>query len=129
MQFATPARGDIFEPKVLGNALLIVTPEEVVTEVDTPYGVTDAIRCRVIVVDGPEAGKRLDSTLLFGRRLIGQLRSRIGQDVLGRLGQGVAKAGQSPPWELGDPTEADVEAATRAMMAAPAPVASDEEPF
>jgi hypothetical protein len=32
--------------------------------------------------------------------LQGQLRSKVGTKVLGRLGQGVAKPGQSPPWTL-----------------------------
>jgi hypothetical protein len=40
------------------------------------------------------------------------LKSKLGEKVLGRLGQGVAKPGQSPPWVLHEANDADVKAGT-----------------
>jgi hypothetical protein len=50
---------------------------------------------------------------------VSSLRSRIGQRVLARLEQGVAKPGQNPPWLIADAsTDAKaVKAATAALAA------------
>ena len=48
-----------------------------------------------------------DGVLVFPRVLQSQLKPKVGQMVLGRLGQGTAKPGQSAPWMLTEPTDAD----------------------
>ena len=75
--------------------------------VPTALGEKDAIRADVAILDGNQAGEAIDDALVFPRVLIGQLRSKTGGMVLGRLGQGTAKPGQNAPWKLDEPTEAD----------------------
>ncbi len=70
--------------------------------------------------------------LIFPRVLQSQLRAYIGtgKGALGRLGKGVAKAGQSAPWQLDTPTDAD-KATARAYLAgksAPAPAGTAPVP-
>jgi hypothetical protein len=111
-QFSQPAAatGGI-DWSSLNGALLIVQPLEVVHDINTSFGTTDAVRANVTVVDGPHAGDVHDDTLVFPRVLQSQLKSRIGQNVLGRLGQGQAKPGQSPPWTLNPGSSQDEQAA------------------
>jgi hypothetical protein len=106
-QFAAPAAASGIDWSELNGRLLIVEPSEIVKDINTNFGVTDAVRANVTVLDGNEAGKKHDDTLIFPRVLQSQLGSRIGQKVLGRLGQGQAKPGQSPPWMLNAATPDD----------------------
>jgi hypothetical protein len=47
--------------------------------------------------------------LVFGKALVPRLTSDPDAEaVVGRLGQGLAKPGQSPPWVLDDPTDDDM---------------------
>ena len=89
--------------------LLLIKPHSVETGIKTSYGETDAVRADVIVLDGPGAPTEYNDTLIFPRVLQGQVRSNAGTGRmnLGRLGQGNKKPGQSPPWMLGDPNDAD----------------------
>jgi hypothetical protein len=111
-QFSQPAAatGGI-DWNTLNGTLLIVQPTELVKDIKTVQGVRDAVRATITVVDGPHAGETHDDTLVFPKVLQSQLRSRIGQNVLGRLGQGQAKPGQSPPWTLNPGTPQDEQAA------------------
>jgi len=116
-QFAAPAAASGIEWSELNGSLLIVEPTEVVKDINTNFGVTDAVRANVTVLDGP-LGKYED-TLIFPRVLQSQLSSRIGQKVLGRLGQGTAKPGQSPPWMLAPATPEDEQKAIAYLNTAP----------
>ena len=49
--------------------------------------------------------------------------------MIGRLGRGTAKAGQSPPWELSAATEADKQIGERWLSFNEARIAEAEEPF
>lgn len=134
--FEDPAHGDrIVYDDVLGS-LLLFTVHSVERDIDTAFGVSDAVRADVAVLDGELKGTTYDGTLIFPRVLQGALGSKVGKMVLGRLGQGEAKKGQSKPWTLDDPTEADREVGRKwlAHVAAnpPAPAApplDDEPPF
>jgi len=108
-QFAAPAAASGIEWSELNGHLLIVEPREVVKDISTVHGVTDAVRADVTVLDGPQTGKKYEDTLIFPRALKVQLASRVGQKVLGRLGQGQAKPGQNPPWMLAPATPEDEE--------------------
>lgn len=105
--FAAPASTTGIDYATVLGSLLIVKPLEVAKDVNTTLGVKDAIRADVYVVDGPLAGTEYVQTLIFPSVLQGQLRPNLGKMVLGRLGQGVAKPKQDPPWLLLDPTPAD----------------------
>lgn len=122
-----------------GN-LLLLTPRSEQKAISTAFGPADAIETDLAVLDGRHAGQAHSGVLVFQKALQGQLRPKIGTGrmVLGRLGRGVAKPGQSAPWILSEPTEQD-KAQARAYLANPAPVAApapaaaggftDEPPF
>lgn len=110
-QFASPGTSSGIDWEALKGSLLVVEATAVETGIKTSFGDKDAVRATVSVLDGDSAGESYPDTLVFPSVLIGQLRSRIGQKVLGRLGQGNAKPGQKPPWLLQDATDADKQAA------------------
>lgn len=106
--FATPGTpGGGFKPSEHVGELLLIAVSSIEEGIVTSAGVTTATRGDVVVLDGDQAGEQFDDTLIFGKVLVGQLRSRVGQKVLGRLGQGKAKSGQTAPWVLEDPSDAD----------------------
>lgn len=100
-----------------GN-LLLLRPTEEQKGINTAFGAADAVAADVTVLDGKDAGHQHSGVLIFQKALQGQLRPKIGTGrlVLGRLGRGVAKPGQSAPWILTEPTEADKQTA-RAHLA------------
>lgn len=108
--FAPPAPpGESIPWKELAGALLLIEPKSFETGIQTSYGASDAVRADVAALDGPLGGTEFNDTLVFPKVLQGQLKSRTGQIVLGRLGQGQAKPGQSAPWMLEEATPQDVE--------------------
>ena len=100
MSYAAPAAGgDGWSPKDSNGHLLIIEPTAHETGILTTFGEKDAIRATVHDVD---TGEAFHDALIFPGALIGSLKSRLGQKVLARLGQGVPKPGQAPPWQLVD---------------------------
>ncbi|MDA3624286.1 hypothetical protein OU415_02490 [Saccharopolyspora sp. WRP15-2] len=99
----------------LNGRLLLITPHEKDVMVNTAFGENSAVRADVVVLDGPDAGEEYADTLIFPKVLQGQVKGNAGTGRmnLGRLGQGQKKPGQSAPWMLGDPTDADKEVARR----------------
>ena len=61
--------------------------------------------------------------------LQGNLRGAIGELVIGRLGKGTAKAGQSAPWVLEAASEADKAVGERYLAHVQAQAVAAEEPF
>lgn len=106
-----PASGGLDLKSLLG-ALLIVEPLSIEEGVQTVHGPATAVRATVHVVDGPNANDVHEDVLIFPKVLVGQLRTRINQRVLGRLGQGLARPGQSAPWILQEAEAADIAAGT-----------------
>ena len=132
MTFATPAApGGGFNAADNDGALLLFEVLEQVTAVPTSYGDTDAIRANVAILDGANKGETYPDSLIFPRVLQSQLRSQIGGDkVLGRLGKGTAKPGQSAPWRLDDPTDADIKVAEKYEAHVATQTADDDDaPF
>ena len=84
------------------DALLAIRPKEVKSDIDTTYGKADAVLADVWVVeqDGTVDGEAYPDCLIFPKLLQSQTRSKMGEIVLGRLGKGQAKPGQSAPWLL-----------------------------
>jgi hypothetical protein len=122
-QFQQPAAGgdQVKIPELLGS-LVLVYVREVRENITTPYGEKEAIACDLHTLDGPKGGEVFENSLIFQGALIGSLRSAAGGDpVLARIGQGVAKPGQSAPYILQPFTDADAAIATAyiAKMAKP----------
>lgn len=105
--FADPGSSTSVEWGDLLGSLLLLTVHGVERDIQTVHGMSDAISADLVVLDGPKRGTTYDGALVFPKLLQSQLRSRIGQKVLGRLGQGEAKRGQSAPWQLAAATEDD----------------------
>lgn len=106
--FASPgaASGGLNFEELKGR-LLLISPAALESGINTNFGEKEAVRADVVVLDGPDAPDEYTDTLIFPKVLIGQLRGKVGQKVLGRLNQGTAKAGQKPPWLLDEATDAD----------------------
>jgi hypothetical protein len=103
--FSAPAGGgDIAKPEDLRGHLLIVRPMDFRPGVSTSFGVTDAIAVDIADLSAadPSTGQPrvYKGALWFNVMLVNGLKTQIGEPVLGRMVQGLAKAGQSPPWQL-----------------------------
>lgn len=110
----------------LNGHLLILEAIEYKTGIATVHGDADAIEVRINDLD---TGFNHESVLFFNVALKNALKTKIGQKVLARIGQGTAKPGKSAPWILLDATgDADAVAKANAFIgnagAAPAPVAA-----
>lgn len=137
MTFADPASPSGIDYTALQGALLMFKVLGVEADVPTAYSIpgqkNPAIRADLTVIDGAQAGTELEDTLVFPRVLQGQLRSRVGQLVLGRLGQGVAKPGNHAPWRLEAATDQDKKMAEEWLRKKSTPTiaapAGEEPPF
>ena len=127
--FTAPAAGggsDV-RPADLEGHLLIVEPLEYCESIPTSMGDKDAVR---VTLHDVTDSATFNDVLWFPKVLVGSLKGRIGQKVLGVLGKGTAKPGQSAPWILIDAsTEADAVTAATAYLNSIAGVqfASDPE--
>lgn len=119
-QFESPASGTGIDWATLKGALLIIEVRELVKDINTVHGITDAVRADISVVDGALKGETYIDTLIFPRALKAQTAPMVGKKVLGRLGQGEPKPGMNPPWRLADATPEDVVAATTFLTSQPA---------
>jgi hypothetical protein len=126
---STPSSGEKLDLNALNGALLHITVHELVKGIDTSFGVTNAVRVDVAVLDGDHKGDTYDDTLIFPRVLQSQLSQDIGDSVLGRLGKGEAKPGKSAPWLLQAPSAADLKIGEKYEAYAATQKASQEEPF
>ncbi len=128
--FRDPApAGDKLPLAELNGALLLFDVKDVAEAVPTVHGTADAVRADVAVLDGDSKGEEFFDTLIFPRVLVSSLRSSVGQKVLGRLGQGQAKPGQSPPWTLTAATDTERETGRKFLVYRTEKVAASEEPF
>lgn len=122
MTFAAPSSNNSESVKVadLANHLLIVTPVEYKTGIQTIHGLAEAVEVNVVDLDTNTEHKSL---LWFNVGLRNALKTKINQKVLARIGQGPAKPGKSAPWILIDATS-DASAIAKAnayLGATPAP--------
>jgi hypothetical protein len=101
--FDAPTMGsnNSVRPADLEGHVVVIEPLEYVTSISTTYGETDAIR--VNVHDISEKASH-DDVLFFSTALVGSFKRDIGKKLLGKLGKGDAKPGQSAPWILIDLT-------------------------
>lgn len=91
----------------LKGSLLLFTIDSVEQGIKTAFGDTDAVRATIAVLDGDSQGTEYADALVFPKVLQSQLRPSVGGKVLGRLGQGTARPGQSAPWLLSEASDAD----------------------
>lgn len=106
-EFAAPASSTGIQWADLKDRLILFDVKSAETAIKTAFGESDAVRTDVTILDGTNAGETYNEALIFPKVLQSQLRPNVGKKVLGRLGQGNAKTGQSPPWMLNDATDAD----------------------
>lgn len=85
--------------------LLLVEPLSFEPGIKTSFGDADAVKANVYAIEADEA---FEDTLIFPKLLVSQTKGQIGAKVLGRLGQGQAKPGQSAPWLLEEATADDI---------------------
>lgn len=129
--FSAPATASGIKWEEHKGRLLIIEPLRVQEGIQTAFGLSDAVAANVHALTGPGEAEVFEDCLVFPKALQGQLRPRIGEKVLGRLVQGQAKVGQSPPWMLQEATEEDVAkgvaylAALETKVSTPAPVAEN----
>jgi hypothetical protein len=111
----------------LANHLLIITPVEYKTGIQTVHGLAEAVEVNVVDLD---TNSEHASLLWFNVGLRNSLKSKVGQKVLARIGQGTAKPGKSAPWILIDATgDASAVAKAKAYLgSAPAPAVAKPAP-
>lgn len=130
---AAPPSGGITWADHKGS-LLIIEPINVETGIQTAFGTADAVKANVHVLTGPDTSEDYPDCLVFPKLLASQLKGQIGKKVVGRLGQGAAKSGQSAPWVLEQSTPEDIEKAkaflaNRTVTTPTAPTPSAAAPF
>lgn len=126
--FAAPAASAGITWADLDGLLLLIEPLSEEHGIPTVHGEAKAVRANVTVLDGPAAGERHDDTLIFPKILQSQVRPKIGEKVLGRLGQGNKKPGQSAPWILQEATPADVQIGVNWLAQSARPAAAQAAP-
>jgi hypothetical protein len=108
MPFNDPSSGGDKLPLAdLNGSLLLFTVKGVEKDIATQFGTTDAVKADVAVLDGPSKAEVFEDALVFPRVLRSALAPNVGAMVLGRLGKGTAKPGQSAPWVLAAGTDED----------------------
>lgn len=125
---AAPPSGGITWADLKGK-LLIIEPKSVETGIQTSFGAADAVKADVHVLTGPGESEDYPEALVFPKLLASQLKSNIGNKVVGRLGTGVAKPGQSAPWLLEEAGPDDLEKAQEWAAKQKPEVTSAEAPF
>lgn len=113
---AAPPSGGIKFDDYKGS-LLVIEPLSAETGIQTAFGVADAVKANVYAITGAGTSDDYEDCLIFPKVLAGQLRSQIGKKVVGRLGQGQAKPGQSAPWVLEPAGPEDLQKAQEWMNA------------
>lgn len=124
MTFAAPSNAtESVKVADLANHLLIISPVEYKTGIPTVHGDAEAIEVNVIDLD---TNQEHSSLLWFNVALRNALKTKTGQKVLARIGQGTAKPGKSAPWILIDATSdaAAVAKANAYLGSAPAKAAA-----
>ena len=110
-QFSDPAETIGIDFNELQGSLLLVEvlgQDKIRTRMDLPgEPPKTAVNANVTALDGPQAGRVWENSLIFPRVLVQQLVTKVGEWVVGRLGQGEPEAGKTAPWKLEKATEQD----------------------
>lgn len=122
--FNDPSTATGIDWKELHGSLLLFKVHGQEVGIKTVHGESNAIRADVHVLDGDKEGEVFTDTLVFPKVLQSQLKPSIGDLVLGRLGQGHKKPGQSPPWTLAAASAEDKKVGTTYYEAKMAPAST-----
>lgn len=125
---AAPPSGGITWADHQGK-LLIIEPTSFESGIQTSFGTADAVKADVHVITGPGESEDYPECLVFPKLLASQLKGQIGRKVVGRLGQGQAKPGQSAPWLLNEATADDIAKAQEWLSRKAPAVTSAAPPF
>jgi hypothetical protein len=113
----TPDTPDFFTIKEHVGDLVIIAPAKFTPSFPTANGERDAIHAEIGIVEGNLEGTRWNEALLFGSKLVPQLRNKIGSVVLGRIQLGEKQAGKNAPYILAKATDADKALASKWVKA------------
>jgi hypothetical protein len=105
----------------LEGCLVVLRPTGPPETTTTAYGDGSFTPAEVLVVSGArELAGTWHELYVFAKAVQGQLRAaaKAGQPLVGTVGKGPAKPGQSPPWLLVDTDEDGLTAARAAYSAA-----------
>lgn len=132
-EFYDPGEATNVDWRELSGRLLLIYPTEKLDQVPTrEYGEKEAIRARIVVLDGPNAPRVMNGCLVFPLYLQGQLRDRVGtgKAVLGRLGGGaLTGTREEKAWKLAAANDSEKDTA-RKWIANPVDKATENEvPF
>lgn len=105
---SAPTSGDAIQWGDLKGKLLVIEPLSFEVGFKTSFGESDCVRANVCALTGPDTADEYEDTLIFPRLLVSQTKQQIGKKVVGRLGQGNAKPGQSAPWLLEEANAEDI---------------------
>lgn len=108
-----PDTSDFFSIKDHVGDLVILAVNKFTPNFPTINGERDTIHAEVAIVEGKGKDTRYAEALLFGSKLVPQLRNKIGSVVLGRIALGDKMPGKNAPYILNKPTEADKNAASK----------------
>lgn len=125
---AAPPSGGITWADHKGK-LLIIEPQSFEQGIPTAFGDADAVKANVHVITGPGESEDFPEALVFPKLLASQLKGQIGKKVVGRLGTGTAKPGQSAPWLLEEATAEDLTKAQEWLAKQAPSVTSASAPF
>lgn len=125
---AAPPSGGITWADHKGK-LLIIEPISFESGIQTSFGAADAVKAHVHVLTGPGESEDFAEALVFPKLLASQLKSQIGNKVVGRLNQGMAKPGQSAPWLLDEASADDLTKAQEWLDKNKPAVQSAQAPF
>ena len=125
---AAPPSGGIKWEDLKGK-LLVIEPASFEAGIQTSFGAADAVKADVHVITGPGESETHAEALVFPKLLASQLKGQIGKKVVGRLGQGTAKPGQSAPWLLEEATPDDITKAQEWLTSRAPAVTSAAAPF
>lgn len=125
---AAPPSGGIDWSEHKGK-LLVIEPLSFETGIHTAFGDADATKANIHVLTGPGEAEDYPEALIFPKLLASQTKGQIGKKVVGRLGQGTAKPGQSAPWLLEEATADDIAKAQEWLTKQATAVTSAQAPF
>ena|SRR5690606_37052013 len=112
--------GDVFKPAEHLGRLVVIWARSYREGINTSFGTANAVAADIHVIDAPGGPKVYTNALLFARALVASLREAVGgAPVLARIGQGVAKPGQSAPYILLPYTPEDAAVATQYVNSLP----------
>lgn len=105
--FSNPATSEFVDWKDINGALIVLEVEEFIASITTVHGDNAAIKADLHVLEGDLKGETYEGTLIFGRSMVPQLKKRVGEIVLARVGQGAKQKGKNAPWQLQDASPED----------------------